>query len=112
MVPMESREEKLKVIRVAAISANPEIGKQETNLRISRGRIQNIEGWQSRQIKIADILLVLQEKSGWYFTGVAKGMMIFESGARYYYYNLRADDLTQQSEECISFLYELLKPSV
>jgi hypothetical protein len=73
-----------------------------------------------RPIRLCDVLLAIDKsvvKEAYSFKMYANGYMWLENipdgGTRQdAIYNLRADDLTQQSEECISFLYELLKPRV
>lgn len=64
-----------------------------------------------RPIRLADVLLAISGRTG--YNGKCwmleqDGLYVFERLKRIAW-NLRNDDLTQQSEETISFLYELLK---
>lgn len=62
-----------------------------------------------RPIRLADVLLALRAAGTLNFKVIVKKDSIWEDHGIKELWNLRADDLEQQSEETISFLYELLK---
>lgn len=71
--------------------------------------------YHAREIRLADVLLAIGEK----YAVDGSGMLLKRQFGTSAYdcagmpggWNLRADDLTQQSPECIDFLYELLNAS-
>jgi hypothetical protein len=82
--------------------------KDETATLLSASEYDTILG---RPIRLADVLLALEkasderhsiraEKDGWFFA-IAQNVIGM--------YNLQTDDLREQSEETIKFLYELLQ---
>lgn len=102
------RKQNLQLVREACFKSNPEIREQEINTRTREGKLQNIVGWEPRPIRLADVLDAMcfgefdnmpalraeQEK--------AHQVVIM--------WNLHKDDLTEQSDETISFLADLLSP--
>jgi hypothetical protein len=118
--------DKLSFIREKCIAANPEIvelkyddsdnGKQfkqsSSNIVFTisihgypRKDIHEILG---RPIRLADVLLAIDKKYPGNFATVASNGW-FHYGYKRCFYDLRADDLREQSEETINFLYELLR---
>jgi hypothetical protein len=93
-----TRQEQLDLIRAACIEVNP----SDTTLR-------DKNSWQGLQIKreygrpvrLADVLLAINEsKKRPYGYDVLMEIVA--------YWNLRKDDLSEQSVECVAFLAELL----
>lgn len=109
---MNTRNQQMADIREACIKANPEIEKRELPE-------MSDSSFPWPEIRLADVLLAILAvnpanrtnilvESG----GLIKQMewsdddrYVYKSGADY---NLRADDLTQQSDECIEFISSLL----
>jgi hypothetical protein len=62
-----------------------------------------------RPIRLADVLVAIDKRKsyGEYATIASNGWFHFD--AERSWWNLRKNDLTEQSEECILFLYDLLK---
>lgn len=109
------------------MAANPEIENQEVNTRVGVGKLQNIVGWEPRPMRLADIFLAYREwwrqhalKTG-YLSAEEKNdeqaldEVMWESDDAEsefkgiaYNWNLRKDSLTEQSDECLRFLAELL----
>lgn len=102
-----TRQEQLDLIRAACIEANP----SDTTLR-------DKNSWQGLQIKreygrpvrLADVLLALPTLWVQPKTDVGNGTRSINSGMMNsgISWNLRRDDLAEQSDECVSFLAELL----
>ncbi len=87
-----SREEQLEAIRGKCIEANPEI-QPKFFTHPSHGR----------PVRLSDILLAIQiwaEFKPGFFPQEAEDVMRM--------WNLRADDLGEQNDECIQFIYSLL----
>jgi hypothetical protein len=125
-----TRDQKIADIRAACIKASPEIRELCTNCqeRLENGkhkygptRIGTIGCSEKhvhfRPIRLADVLLAIDKNDEVvvnvdtegvfaYWKSPPKGGGNYRRGATW---NLRKDDLTQQSDECISFLAELLK---
>lgn len=63
---------------------------------------------------LSHVLRALSDKSGYYFSGVADGCLVFESGmeggaeTRFKYFNLTKDSLSEQSEEFKLWLHSLI----
>ncbi len=113
-----TRATQLEVIRTAVIKANPEIGREKwrctscndqsffgsENLHSFQGCAGEIqkELYVSRPIRLADVLLAIGRPA------------LYDSSAYFLYKNgnevwdLRRDDLTEQSDECVAFLADLL----
>lgn len=102
--------DKIETIREACIKANADL------VELNGAEIP------SRPIRLADVLLAIEEDKqvviskeddGAYFGKVSNGDTRYEHDISIRwspaFWNLRADDLTQQSEETINFLYDLLK---
>lgn len=115
MTHITTKEEMLADIRAACIKANPEI----TNaIPVRRGG--KIEDFKDREIRLVDVLLAILAANAANRTnvvlesgGLIKQMEwsddnrhVYQAGADY---NLRADDITRQSDECILFIWTLLK---
>ena len=91
---MPNHQKKLAAIQQKCVEANPEI--------------ENKRWGTERPIRLADVLLAVQKQE---YGGSPEFRYTCEkltSGAWHVHWNLRKDDLTEQSEECISFLYDLL----
>lgn len=90
-----TREEQLQLIRQKCVEANPEI----------KNRVHSAFG---AIIRLADVLLAIEQTEHW-----RKGTFLRERKTTihdvYERWNLRKDDLTQQSDECLQFLADLLK---
>jgi hypothetical protein len=119
--------EKLEVIRQACIKANSEICKQgwveDKPIRkvgsLPRSRVKR--GVVCRPIRLADVLLAMGKGKPTHYMVATNGLFterktkevtatpfavpFLSTGVLW---NLRADDLTQQSPGCIEFLYSLL----
>ncbi|MCB1392884.1 hypothetical protein [Nitrobacter sp.] len=101
-----TRQEQLDLIRAACIEANP----SDTTLR-------DKNSWQGLQIKreygrpvrLADVLLALEQSGDPQYAVNTTGEFMrwgdTPTGIRW---NLRKDDLAEQSDECVAFLAELL----
>lgn len=101
------REQHIEVVRKACVAANPEI--VESHQGEEDGEIVWIEIF--RPIRLADVLLAMGRKwringSGYFDDGTGKVL-----GTPDPYWNLCANDLTQQSDETLKFLADLLTPS-
>lgn len=94
-------------IRAACIKANPEIEQRNiTKIRNGHGETIDVhvdDGRFFRPIRLADVLLAMDEKADGYISFTEWHFFIFHR------WNLRTDDLTQQSPECIAFIHSLLK---
>ena len=138
---MTPRQKNLETIRAAAIKANPEIVELKFGCQVQRyegdeidtlcsitspglrGRhavrfirfpsvvhydfvcaTGEVESWKiiGRPIRLADVLLALKEQRGYL------GVTILEKE----HWNLRADSLEEQSDECIAFLADLLRVQI
>ncbi|HKQ06151.1 MAG TPA: hypothetical protein VJ464_13530 [Blastocatellia bacterium] len=103
--------EKLETIRQACIKANPDIfiegcesGKENCDCWWHKNYPP--DGNKYRPICLADVLLAIEGKS---YDGWPAGYQLITSRNIRRPWNPRTDDLTQQSEETINFLYELLQ---
>jgi len=108
--------EKLEAIRQACIKANPEIvvNKHAQLIKFDHS-VEYFE--QCRPIRLVDVLLA--GVTGMEYAVSEDGHFlklsgVTETGLNTYegigiYWNLRTDDLIKQSEECIGFLYDILK---
>jgi hypothetical protein len=120
-------EQNIEIIRKACIEANPDIKSKYhvstgNNLRCSLcGELDNYDNAGKcqngviRPIRLADILLAIA-KFGDYYTIDVDGRFIFgkewikeSNDVLALTWNLRKDSLTDQSEETITFLANLLK---
>jgi hypothetical protein len=126
---MEVMNKNLHFIREKCIAANPEIvelkfGCEFENVKTGARFIIPTNGYPNdnhkilgRPIRLADVLLAIENANGnielaTYGEPLHIGHYEKPEREGYYskaYWNLRADDLEKQSEETISFLYELLK---
>lgn len=97
--------ENIEVIRRACVAANPEI---KTRKEItSKYGDYDVED----DIRLADILFTLSERD-YLFCVNASGLLYREDDGPirpFVYYNLRKDSLTDQSDETLQFLADLLK---
>jgi hypothetical protein len=89
--------DKLELIRQACIKANP----------IGSG------GFKYRPIRLADVLLAIDGTTQGQLIAIRPNGDMYRSDIQNtkWHWNLRNDDLSQQSNECIEFLYDLLKPT-
>lgn len=103
-----NRDRQIEAIRAACIRANPEIVVNKHAQLIKQDHsVEYFE--QCRSIRLADVLLAIgsgvrleeQTSSGELAIGIA--------GRGWTRWNLRKDDLAEQSDECIAFLADLLK---
>lgn len=122
----------LEIIRAACVKANPEIEIDEWFVCPIHGRIDSPIGHSTgcrenvhtepeyRPIRLADVLLAVRETNqSWYVRndGVFFEWEKFTDGgdghhgvkSSYIVWNLRTDDLEQQSPETLAFLANLLK---
>jgi hypothetical protein len=131
-----TKDRQIAFIREKCIEANPDIENPElrkgflclvSDKRTSTGERyitsydvaihdDSLEPLQAfRPIRLADVLLAIPNQYGQKLsTGYISGDRINVSLEAdtldvVAYWNLRKDDLTEQSDECINFLYELLK---
>jgi hypothetical protein len=107
------REQYLKDIREACRVANPEIS--------SRGKCHASCGKRfPDEVRLADVLLAMNSgnnKRWWAVDCVGEIIeLTYKEGTEQatvvetdIYWNLRKDDLTEQSDECLEFLADLLK---
>ena len=107
-----TRDDKIAAIRAACIKANPEI---ETRFSGKRGVLNSTI---SAPVRLADVLFSLPGYSpGNRIIGVDHEGTFVEWGNKSAFeyvknipqWNLLKDDLQEQSDECVDFLYELLK---
>lgn len=106
-----TKEDKLAAIRRKIIEANPEIVAQTYRGSAETGYSIAITG---RPIRLADVLVAMAG----YSVGIECDGMAIDRHGRFFNWlkneehqpdwNLHADDLEQQSDETISFLYSLL----
>jgi hypothetical protein len=118
-----TREQNIALIREKCIGANPEtasrnLSAETVDAHISGG-ICSVEK-ESRVIRLADVLLAMDDNAdiaGDYSVETdgtlmkrhpPKGMTDEYWGYTKFRWNLRKDDLTEQSDECLSFLAQLL----
>lgn len=117
---MKNRQEKLEAVRAACVKANPDIVVDEIGHENGE-QAPEIERVY-REVRLADVLLAIQEESGAHALpseedGGSTESMKYNAqvwrdrrwSETLYGWNLRRDDLTEQSDECIDFLYQLLK---
>lgn len=111
-----TREERLAAIRQKCIEANPNITKEGVAVTFT-GNVATDAKLVSRPIRLADVLLAIEAEHKFnsnpepaiaakidLVTNVYRqGVLLHER-----YWNLRADDLEQQSDETIAFLHSLL----
>lgn len=106
-----SSKEQVEIIRAACIKANPAI---ET--RRIEGDDEGQPMWmQDNTIHLADVLLAIGELTDAYIVVSANGVVhqkILSQFDEMCRYNLRADDLTQQSDEFLEFAAQLLTPPI
>lgn len=106
-----TRNEQLDAIRAAAIKANSDI---KTRGRCSDGQGSD-EPCEDRLIRLTDVLNAIHTVSIYIGDGGEMYKFVsFEGGGHLIRplgvkWNLRQDDITLQSDECIAFLWELLK---
>jgi hypothetical protein len=119
---MNTRDQHISAIREACIKANPELWKKGD---IVYRKIEKHGASVESDIRLADVLLAIKQKdvdlekkiedvSG---RGGAKATYLYSTLMRFAhmdasnaeFWNLRQDDLTQQSDECIAFLADLLQ---
>lgn len=99
-----THEEKIAAIREACIAANP-TKEWEYTEQDGSGRYYKVV----ERCRLADVLLALQSVKHWRITRAAQFSIPqgrLRRGA-YVDWNLRNDNLTAQSPECIDFLFEL-----
>jgi len=106
-----TRDEQLQTIRTACIEANPEINEPCTCPKGGRWDGERIcdkcGGWEyvPRPIRLADVLLAIESYPD--YDEAVHGLLF--SGPVDRRWNLHADDLTQQSDDCIAFLADLFQ---
>lgn len=120
------REKQIEAIRQKCIEANPEIETQRCGncgYEMDGGYCRELDSEgegqphcpgpsELRPIRLADVLLAIKNKSilvditgnFWEWRSMNEAPRSFAAT-----WNLRKDDLTEQSDECITFLAELLK---
>jgi hypothetical protein len=111
--------EKLELIRQACIAANPnrrweDLGNCKRHWADDFSQTCSCPPDSERKLpcRLADVLLAI--KSTHYALDSEGEFMLHADGSWHYagpIWNLRNDDLSQQSNECIEFLYDLLKPT-
>lgn len=102
------RHQQLTLIRQKCIEANPEIAERRLDAEKTwDGATVNIF---DNKIRLADVLSALENTSH-YLEINQLGHFTFKgvTGGEWGEWNLRKDDLTEQSDETILFLYDLLK---
>lgn len=100
----DMREQNIEVIRKACIAANPEI----MELKFGEFVTSLGSGEDTRPIRLADVLLVIEGR----FSEaeiITKDPYYETFGDIISRWNLRKDSLTDQSDECLAFLANLLK---
>lgn len=97
----------IELIRQKRIEANPEI--ENTYVLDSFWEINKVETAKIRQgrpIHLADVLLALPNPEP---LSLYPNRLLIGTHPAVFWWNLRKDDLTEQSEETITFLAELFK---
>jgi hypothetical protein len=98
------RDQQLEAIRAACIRANPHISER------SIGAVDEDTGtdmWvRDDTIRLADVLMLPDTSEMLNATDEENATVCFRFIRMW---NLRKDDLTEQSDECVAFLYNLLK---
>lgn len=111
--------DKLDLIRQKCIEANSEIVEMHTpfcDMEESAGHYRDCRLYTCvmREIRLADILLAVEETKNHLMMVSVEGEFYVQQtpylNAQGITWNLREDDLSKQSEEIISFLYDLLTP--
>lgn len=113
---MAMREEYLKVIRDACLKANPEIEVRNSSMML-KGTFTGLINHRDTKIRVADVLLALEsiksrEHTYWIDCGGQFASRKFSEEHEswlHVFWNLRADNLNEQSDECVAFIAELLK---
>ena len=104
-------ETKLKLIREACIKANPPTHKVSDGTKYTVGK--SIVDYDKIPIRLADVLVALDQKYPGQFavvTETEKGMVVKKEFMEILrFWEWKDNNLENQSEECINFLYELLK---
>ena len=107
-----TRQEQLDLVRAACIEANP----SDPTLRDQNsGQGLQIKRAHGRPVRLADVLLAIERsdhdelysvgEGGWFYQDTLQGDGYANMDVLW---NLRKDDLTEQSDECVSFLAQLL----
>jgi hypothetical protein len=109
------RDQHIAGIRAACIKANPEI-EAEWPCECRKCGVPGKHQFRGRSIRLADVLLAIEntgvhcafygEGNLWLVKPTMEGL---GTGRENCTYDLRQDDLTLQSDETISWLYDLLK---
>lgn len=115
MSQLHSNERQLHIafIRQKCIAANPNLAEGDTITLHLDGTI--LQATVTHGIRLADVLLVIDHNEDNPPTLTAEGQFCQydpKTGVMHLsgkYWDLRKDDLTQQSPECIAFIYNLLK---
>lgn len=96
----------LEIIRAACIKANPEFESKNTSMML-KGPFTGLINYRDPTIRLAEVLLAIRKAnkgtaaSTWGLNSIQQRIIDL--------WNLRLDDLAQQSEETLAFIVELLK---
>jgi hypothetical protein len=95
-----TRDQQIADIRAACIKANPQSWDCGAPCHCSDGRLT---------VRLADVLLAIGSREGKFLLGGRLAIFYTPNGKELFSWRTHLDDLTEQSDECISFLAELLK---
>jgi hypothetical protein len=100
-----TRQEQIDLIRAACIEANP----SDTTLREQNSwQGLQIKRSHGRPIRLADVLLAMDRYARTEVCVGKDGSFCVGDGPKMAWWKLRKDDLTEQSDECVAFLAQLL----
>jgi hypothetical protein len=104
---MTTRQEQLELIRDACIRANPEIEKRRIDYV---DEDTGDDTWvQDDTIRLADVLLAHSKTITPPTNSEEKSKIQNDVLNIIYWWNLRKDDINDQSDPCVAFVYQLLK---
>jgi hypothetical protein len=102
------REQKIEAIRQKCYDANPELMERRDVIGNDRLGYSVSKYIKRYPIRLADVLLAIHKKAKIEEKGFVESLFSVEiDDLVNIHWNLRQDDLTQQSDECIDFLFKL-----
>ncbi len=120
-----TRDQQLELIRRKCIEGKPEIVDQHSidcDMDESGGFVRRHRGCVVRAIRLSDLLFALESNHREDYAIISNGFFLtwrtdnrfgqdgdWKLASTEAHWNLRKDDLTEQSDECVAFLADLLK---
>lgn len=112
---MRTKKENIEIIRKACVAANPQVGNYDV-CPCGMSDCQNFrDGRIDAPIRLADVLLAVPHLKPKDHRNIVRGQAESVGNVGFMTviceWNLRKDDLTEQSDECLTFLADLLTQS-